>query len=145
MSDEDLKTLSYEKTGRIRVDVDGELHTLRRPKYGEFRRIKDKLIEAQATIKDAVEVARHESESDDVDEAPASTQSELVNTTLNAFSRVTLYVFNGADDEDDDEFAGLSNHVLPRDVDDWPAWLVLNNSIIQEFIAHWRAVPLVRG
>src|SRR5690606_25509486 len=34
---------------------------------------------------------------------------------------------------------------LPEDVDDWPAWLVTDPSLMRQILDHWRTVPKASG
>lgn len=140
---EEAKTISYDKTGRIRVNIDGTTHVIRPPNYGEFKRVKNTVIEAQNIIdKRLSDLGVDKDNQEELNKHP-----ELVEVTLDALAAAILYVFNGSGPiaEVLGEWKGLSSESLPKDVDEWPTWLIVNTKLIQDFIAHWREVPLARG
>ena len=43
------------------------------------------------------------------------------------------------------DIASTLGNPLPDDSDDWPIWTIADATWIPAVLAHWRAVPLVRG
>lgn len=132
----DTKTISYDKTGRIRVQLDETLHTLRLPKYGEFKKVKAAAIRAQAVLNEKIDDLGIDRD----DAAALQKHPELIDVSFEAVADAVRYVFNG-----DEDWKGLSDKELPADLDEWPTWLVVNTGLLSEFIVHWREVPLGRG
>lgn len=130
MTTEDLKAVAYDKTGRIRIHVDGTLHTLGIPKFGQFRKIKGALNDAQTAIQSRLEdqgIDQHDNEA-------IAKDSELQDIAIDAMANAIKVTF-----------AELSDNELSDDIDEWPTWLVLSQSMVAEFVHHWQTVPLVRG
>lgn len=125
----DTKTVVFDPTGRIRIYLD-ETHTLRNPKYGEFRKIKDATVNAQTSLKAAADAL----DVDLTDNVAVSAHPELMDTILESMADAVALAFEI-----------LGDKTLPEDRDEWPTWLVLNTGLLSEFIAHWRAVPLASG
>lgn len=150
MAAEDLKAVAYDKTGRIRVQIealddDGNpqvtLHTLRSPTIGQFREIKDALN----GVRDKVNAVATERGIEDISSPkPDDNLEGIDDISLDAFAEVWRLIFNG-NPESTYLPNGLSDGQLPNDAQRWPVWLLLDDTLIGQFLTHWRTVPLARS
>ena len=131
----DLKAVSYDKTGRVRIDHDGTVHTLRRPKWGQYRQIRDAYKALTPLDQKRVALAK------DVQEKPPDEQYEVMNQLLELTDQVAaakVPVLQLV-------FSSLSDAEFPEDPDQWETWLLTDDSFLAELLEHWRTVPLARG
>lgn len=142
---EDLKTLAFDKTGVVRVWIDEKLHTLRRPKWGEYRRIRDAMTEATTLA------ARAQDLQDRAKGDVAGMDTDLIKETLALQDemtdiQITTYrlIFNGEPNAEP-PVKPLSDIPLPDDPDEWDAWLLSGDDVLGQLLEHWRARPLARG
>lgn len=135
-TDAELKTVSYDKTGRIRIKVGDALHTLRLVKFGQYNEVTDKVDELGDM--NSAHVERFKIVPDDPEEKAAQRREsrESMRSIIERKAQVIKRIFELFSDRPDD---------LPADIDDWPAWLVMDPTLLSDMIDHWRSVPLVRG
>jgi hypothetical protein len=150
MAAEDLKAVSYDKTGRIRVQIEAlddagnpqtVLHTLRAPTIGQFREIKDGLNGVREKVK---AVADERGIEDISNPKPDDNLEGIDDISIDAFADVWRLIFNGRPDSAYLP-TGLSDANLPTDAQRWPVWLLLDDTLIGHFLQHWRTVPLARS
>ena len=115
VAEDEGDTIEYLDSGRIRAVLDGKRYTLRLPKLGEYKKLRQRLADMQ------------EDEARRQDEGTPTTDSVV-----------------GLEEFMDAAFDQLGDSPLPPDHDDWPAWLPTFNTV-GRMLSHWRAVPLAPG
>lgn len=127
--------------GTARLVVDGQVWRLRRPKLGEFRKLREALDErddAHLRI-----ISEHRSEDKPADDADAE---EKLAFTLGARARGRAISEQVA--ALNVEWLGEALRLLcdrePPAVDDWPAGMD-ESGTISALVSHWRSVPLRSG
>lgn len=145
----DLKAVAMDKTGVVRVTHDGILHTIRRPKWGQYKRIRDSLKDLAPIDQERVGLAKEAQESEgDTQTAAVNKLLDLTDELSDRKGGIFRLVFNG--DPGDPEggakpFPALADKPLPDDVDDWEPWLLADEELLPKLLEHWRQVPLVPG
>lgn len=160
--DADLKAVSYSKDGTVRVHHDGILHTLGRPKWGQYRRLRDEFKKLAPLDRERVDLAN------EAQKTEGAAQSDAVERLLDLTddmsvmkAHVLTLIFNGHPGQDGQPgnpdtgepavpeikpFKALSDIPLPADPDEgWETWLLADEELLGKLMEHWRAVPLVRG
>lgn len=142
----------FRKDGTTLVFIDGAQHRLRRPKYGEFKRLRALLEDVQDETLRLTQKATEGRPEKPADNAPneertayalavRSSTRELTDGIEELNIRWVRAVFNG---DEEHRLTGLSTPHLPDDSDDWPSWLIAGK-FVTDLVNHWRAVPLARG
>lgn len=132
---EDLKAVAKDKTGVVRIWHDGTLYTLRRPKWGQYKRIRDALktltplAKRGGEMQKALQDKSPEEQAEGMDDMLA-----LMDEMAEATIPLTKLVFSE-----------LSDQPFPDNPDDWESWLVTDNDFLSGLLEHWRTVPLARG
>lgn len=108
-------------SGKVVATIDGTTHTLRRPKFGELRDLREQLAEMGRT------------QSQRNDDAAANDQLRELHDDADLFFGWFRHAFEL-----------LSDNTLPDDDDDMPAWFV-RADLPGHLIQHWRSVPTVPG
>lgn len=122
MTDSDDKApVRYLPDGTIEADIDGDVFTLRRPKFGEFRAIREQTNALNSYVRGLPK--------DRSDEQAQEYEDEILRRRISVLAK---------------SFERLARP-LPEDPDDWPAWLILDASVMQRMLNHWQTVPLARG
>lgn len=140
--------------GTLRVHIGGKRWALRRPKVGEYKRLRELRYEVEdaklVNLRDALLPDEPDDEENPtkrrlgrMDNELASRQRGRDATAANEkLERDWLVaVFDG---DPERELKGLADKPLPTDEDDWPLWLTQPDFASQLF-THWRSVPLARG
>jgi hypothetical protein len=140
--------LTYNSIGTVTVTIDGTEYRLGRPKMKQYRYFTRRLGEMSQEAQDklnalsgAVQTARALYDEDPSDENKAV--HELAVTKLEDFAATPFY--ETSSELVREMFKQLSDHPLPDDLDDWPAWLAADVSLPGTIIAHWRKAPKASG
>lgn len=162
VKESDLKAVSYCKDGTVRVFHDGTLHTLRRIRHGQYKRLRDEFKEIGPLDQERVDL------SNQAQKAEGAEQAQIVQKLLalsdefaERKAHILTLIFNGhpgqdgvaADPVSGDPgrpeilpFKALADIPLPADVDEgWEEWLLSDEELLAKLMEHWRQVPLVRG
>lgn len=132
---------SYElrPNGIVIVTLDSEVHSLRRPKVGEYRKMRERLWDLQDEKVAITQRHRDEAEA----RAKDLKGSDEMVVTLDVRKRSRALT---ADLEELNEqwvreaFDVLADKPLVAGVDDWPTWL-RESDFITVLVEHWRSVP----
>lgn len=129
--------------GTVHIDLEDGTPpiVLRRPKYGQYKRLQFSLNAIQDTLRPA---------RDRLDALPETAERPEDQATLDAERRGIAEESEKAAEE------GISNwwrevadmlgdRPFPESLDDWPVEMVLGGNEIASVIMHWRTVPLARG
>lgn len=133
--------LNDDGTIDLTFDTDaGEERTvrLRRPRLGQFKRLRSYLNDVNAEHRAFVATLREppaEGEAAPDAQAILISVAEALEEASLKWWRLTLV--------GDDTFVALATETVP-DESDWPVWLQTPDSITKTF-AHWRSVPLRSG
>lgn len=127
--------------GTARLTIDGQVWRLRRPKLGEFRKLRESLDErddAHLRI-----ISAHQSDDKPADDADAE---EKLAYTLNARhrSRSLTEQVGALNVEWLTEALRLLCDREPPPADEWPAGMD-ESGTISALVSHWRSVPLRSG
>lgn len=131
------------KDGTVTIFTDGERLRLRRPKLGEFRKLRELLHEREdAHLRLLAEQAADRAEKPGED---ASADDKLAFTmAINARSRALTDALNALNIEWVQAAMGM---LAPGEVpapDDWPSGMD-SADFVAALVGHWRAVPLRSG
>lgn len=132
-----------QKNGTILCYIDGALFRLRRPKGGEYRRLREAVLEMRdRVLKDVADKVRDAADPERTDDEKIADAFDEYDQDADILKWFRL-VFNGGD-LDGKNFRGLSDRSLPDDDDELPTWF-LADKFIGEILDHWRSVPRVPG
>lgn len=127
--------------GTARLMIDGEVWRLRRPKVGEFRKLRELLHE-----RDDERLRRIASQENHEKPAEDASQDEKLAYTL-ALAQRSRVLQEEVEDLDLNWTAQaltiLADH-QPPPIDDWPSGMG-SSEFIQQLLTHWRSVPLRSG
>jgi hypothetical protein len=146
-----LKAVAMDKTGVVRITHDGTLHTLKRPKWGQYRQLRDELKDLAPLDQERVALARiAQNEATPESEQVTAVEKLLDLTDQLAVAKSSLLrlMFNGHPGDPEagvKPFTPLADSPLPEDTDDWETWLLADEELIPKLMEHWRQVPLVPG
>lgn len=135
VDNEDLKTVSKDKAGVVRIKHGDTLHTLRRPQYGQYKAIRNAFKALTPLDSRRVEIAQG------LEQLTGAEQMKAMNELLDLTDELgdaKVPVFQMM-------FAELADQPLPEDPNTWESWLLTDDSILPEIMEHWRTVPLARG
>lgn len=135
VDNDDLKPVSKDKAGVVRIHHTGVLYELGRPKWGQYKRIRDAFKSLTPLDTRRVEIAGGIEELSGPEQMAAMT--ELLDLT-DQLAECKVAVFQLM-------FRELSDQQLPEDADEWESWLLTDDSLLPEIMEHWRTVPLARG
>lgn len=129
------------KDGTVRLFVDGDTIKLRRPKVGEFRKLRERAYE--------VADAKLNNLRDAVIEAPAQDAPQAERLAHTMESRKANREMKAANEVLDQEWMAeavdmLGDKALPEARDDWPVWLG-SAALATQLFEHWQSVPPARG
>jgi hypothetical protein len=128
------------KDGTARLIVDGEIWRLRRPKYGEFRKLRELLQQRDDDqVRLIIESASLQSPEDEPENEVDKQLAE----------RIRQRQLNEAVEELNVDWVQevlvlLTIDKTPPPPDQWPAGME-TLGFIKQLIDHWRTVPLARG
>jgi hypothetical protein len=132
--------ITYDPQGTVTVTFDGNTYKLRRPNFGQFRYFNRKYYgivdDLQSRLTEAQDLLKKSREAEDpegVERAKAMVR-DLGATPLHEITTPVLA-----------EMFTQVGDPLPEDVDDWPAWLVTDPSLMRQILDHWRTVPKASG
>lgn len=130
--------------GTVLLDLeDGqEPIRLRRPKYGEYKRIQLGLAGVQESTtgpRSALEAIPEDKDVSAEDRPTVDAQRREAADALSKASEEALVAWWT------DVVAVLGSRPLPESVDDWPIEMILDGNSISGLATHWRTVPLDRG
>lgn len=129
--------------GRTRITLDSEDWLIRRPKIGEYRKLRERLWDLQdqkvtitARHRDiAAERAKElKGESEAVQALDVRKRSRDLTAELEELNEQWIR----------ETFDLLGDRPAPEAIDDWPTWL-RESDFISTLVEHWRAVPLASG
>ena len=142
--------IDFRDDGTITVTFDGDTWTLRRPKFGHWRKYSRAFTEsahaAIAPLRGALATIK---------EAEAAGDDDALTEAMAAFNAINSEDLMVAENERllRDIFAELADRPLPDDVNDWAPWLILppardedgtpGPAVPARILAHWRNVPKV--
>lgn len=118
--------------GRITIDLEdgSEDITLKRPKYGAYKRFRLAVLQMSRDTNEALKKATA-LDNDEAKEVAMAEVDDLATARL-----VDLWR---------DITATLGDRPLPENVDDWPLDLLIGQNVISRTLEHWRTRPLDRG
>lgn len=128
---EELEGLDLRPNGTIAVGFP-EPHgviVLRRPRFGEFRRMREALWDLQDRRNEIVDEQKVLAESDDRDDA--------------LIRKLTVEIEDTTFDWVRDAVTTLGDKTPPAEADDWPHWATTGD-VMNLIVSHWRSVPLAR-
>lgn len=132
MSD-DGKAISFEPTGDIVVHIDGHARTLRYPKYGVYLQIKRAWLKLTGLDRERLELSNKLSQAGNTDPYESIGRLDELTDELNA-GKADIWRL---------AFEHLSDEPLPEGFEDWPTWMLTDETLVNDTLGHWRAVPLV--
>lgn len=144
-TDDPAEELRLEPNGTVTAVLEGKRVTLRRPKLGEFRKLRELLHDSQDRLYAMAEAVKEAGSALEA-EADAAESVEAV-TALREVRRLDREYTTA--NEDDTvawmraTFDMLADSPLPAD-DDLPLWAA-DGTTVAALITHWRSVPLDRG
>lgn len=124
--------INLRKNGEVRLVVDGEDHTLRRPKLGEYRRFREMLVRDEDLNLDASEMT---------DKALITRELQNVSTREKRFEREGEII---AWWREVVATLDTEGNKLEEEDDDLPTWF-FHDSLIGDLLTHWRDRPPVPG
>lgn len=144
--------------GTARIFIEGEPYAMRRPKVGEYKKLRELLNEtseriqakAQEKPKKAPAKKRTKVAAEPTDEEPPKIEDDADAKFAEAREarRITneLNDFVEAQYQDwvDEAVKMLGDKPLPPNRDDWPLF-TMSFEFITKLIQHWRSVPLALG
>jgi hypothetical protein len=160
-TDATAKAVAMDKTGVVHVIHDDILHTVRRPKWGQYKRIRDMfkdlapLDQARSSL---VVTAQNEDAPADERSAALDKLLDLTDELAEAKVGVIKLIFNGHPGQDGQAanadsgeparpaiapFKALADIPLNDDPGEWEAWLLADEELLPKILDHWRSVPLV--
>lgn len=140
--------------GTLRVHIANERYTLRRPRVGEYKRLREyryevedeklqnlrgALLPGEPEPAEGTDELRAQRLERTLATRRAGREAAVANEKLEAAWVRT--VFEG---DPERRLEGLCSRALPDDEDEWPLWLAQPDFATQLF-NHWRSVPLARG
>lgn len=133
LNDDGTVTIDFETAG----DDGGPLAvTLRRPRFGQFKRLRSdaaKVLTGMTSYVEELKADEALSETDRIERLNQRTEDATV-----AWWHLVLI--------GDDTFASLADRPADvPDVDDWPTYLAYGDGSIKMLLDHWRRVPLAPG
>lgn len=129
--------------GTVLLHVDGEVYRLRRPKVGEYRKLKERRSivqdEALANLQKAAAA----------EPPPVKDEKDTAASLERALQQRTLQRAAGDANEqlERDWFAEVADMLCDRELppqDEWPNWLG-QADLAASLFQHWRTVPLASG
>lgn len=145
--------IQFVRTGLTRVTFGGKLYRLRRPFFGEFKRLRVALEDANDEIAEAAQASIAVTRS--IASERAALGSNVDGDVLAAHEtewrkrqREASRLLNDRADTLRGEWWSLVFDTISLDgkpkKGEWPAW-VLDPSVAIEFVTHWRTAPQGRG
>ena len=129
--------ITFDPQGTVTVTFDGNTYRLRRPTFGQFRYFNRKYYgivdDLQSRLTEARDMLNNDPTEEDAERARAMLR-DLGETPLHELTTPVLA-----------EMFTQVGDPLPEDVDDWPAWLVTDPSLMRQILDHWRTVPKASG
>lgn len=130
--------ITFDPAGTVTVTFDGNTYKLRRPTFGQFRyfnrRFSETYDEAQAELQAVLKKLAAVEESGEGIEAVNAELAEIKARPLHdRMAPILAEMFSQMGDP------------LPESIDDWPAWLVTDATVLPEVLKHWRSTPKVSG
>lgn len=153
VGDNDLKTVALDKTGVVRVYHDGTLHTLRRPRWGEYRAIRDSFKASTPLDRRRLELSQALAKVQDGTDTTTPTEQitadveellKLTDEVSNLRGETIRIIFNGNPNATP-PIQALADQPLPDNPDNWEVWLLADENLLNSWLEHWRSVPLARG
>lgn len=129
--------------GRVSVVVDGEEWLLRRPKIGEFRKLRERIWETQDQKVIITDRFRKEAKAKAEELAKADEMTRTIESQRFGH-RLTADLEELNEQWVREAFDLLAARPAPEAIDIWPTWL-RESDFIGSLLEHWRAVPLARG
>lgn len=146
------------QSGKCVLVIDGEVFTFRRPKLGEFRRMREALFEREDNILRATAESNVANQAEEADQAETPEKVETV-AALNDVEKLdtllmptrlrqralsdTIIDLNAAWVADSLGQILEGDRTMPA-ADDWPPEMV-ESTFLVNLTNHWRHVPLVPG
>lgn len=142
--------IEFVRTGLIRVHIGATRYRLRRPFFGEFKKLRlaveDMNDEIQEAVDESLRVSRQitveKAEHDDDDPDTFLAWKRDSAKRQRAASRSLTEVAEARRVEWWETMWTLLT--VDGRPDDWPSWIT-DPALAGQFIGHWRAVPLARG
>jgi hypothetical protein len=129
--------ITYDPQGTVTVTFDGNTYKLRRPTFGQFRYFNRKYYgivdDLQSRLTEARDMLNNDPTEEDAERARAMLRDLGEHPLHELTTPVLAEMFSQVGDP------------LPEDVDDWPAWLVTDPSLMRQILDHWRTVPKASG
>ena len=129
--------ITYDPQGTVTVTFDGNTYKLRRPNFGQFRYFNRKYYgivdDLQSRLTEARDMLNNDPTEEDAERARAMLRDLGEHPLHELTTPVLAEMFTQVGDP------------LPEDVDDWPAWLVTDPSLMRQILDHWRTVPKASG
>lgn len=125
--------------GSVLVTLDGERRRLRRPKVGEYRKLRERLWDLQD---DKVSITeRHRDQAKErAEELKGATEVEQTMAVRQASRALTAELEALNEQWIREAFDMLGDKAAPEAVDDWPTWL-RESDFVTRLVEHWRSVP----
>lgn len=128
--------ITYNPNGTVTVTFDSTAYLLRRPTFGQFRYFNRKFYAILDDINGKLADAREmlESEDEKTQAQGRALTKEIGEKPLHEYtSQVLQEMFTQCGD------------ALPEKIDDWPAWLVTDPTLMRTILDHWRTTPKASG
>lgn len=129
--------ITFDPQGTVTVTFDGNTYKLRRPTFGQFRYFNRKYYGIVDDLQSRLTEARDMLNSDPTEEDAERARAMLRDLGEHPLHELTTPVLA--------EMFTQVGDPLPEDVDDWPAWLVTDPSLMRQILDHWRTVPKASG
>lgn len=124
-----------DKTGIVRIWHDGTMHTLSRPKWGQYKRVRNAVADLAPLDHRRIELVPIVQDGTGAAQADALAEFMKLTDEL-AEARVPVIQFI---------FSEVSDTPLSEDSDNWEAWLLTDDKFLPSLLEHWQSVPLARG
>lgn len=138
--------LELRKDGTILVVMGEDRYTLKRPKYGELRELRELIAnmddEALSAVAEAQEQVAQLGALATESVGRERADHEIAVGRVTRARRDTLEAIRVAGMRR--VFELLSNHKLPSEEAEWETW-VIDPSTFSRMLMHWQSVPLARG
>lgn len=135
--------LDLRPDGRVTIWFNDDTDvTLRRPTLGQFKAWRIALNEIASETGRMAQASAEAAVAEQTDDDLAA-EEKLARRSARAVA-VQEAAEGGAVTWWTDVFKALAESEVPS-VDDWPPWLVLSNTVLNDVLTHWRQVPLAPG
>lgn len=127
--------------GTVELTISGTVRHLRRPVVRELRGWTEQIRELAVKANEEVAHLNEMIEAALAEETPDDELGQMRQDLTEAQHRRSEYLGPWIASV----VSTLSDKPLPDDVDEWPAWLVMDLLVPTQLIQHWRTAPLVRS